>query len=119
MTQGSKADYTYIATKQTTNATATIIETIAIPEDDIVGFFLEVKGIKSDGSVACHFVRHVAYKNDGGTVTIVGRYINAQMQRENTGLLLTQVISGTTVQFKVKGLAATTINWTSKITQTL
>ena len=116
--RGAVADYTDEGAEQTTDATVTILNTIAVPTDSAMGLKIDVWGIKDDGSKVLHLVRHSTYKNDGGVVTKnpeSGYASNAHYERDDTDHSVDENISGTTTQIRVTGKVGDIINWTSRI----
>lgn len=116
---GTKSDYEQRASVQTTDATVTVIDTIPIPTDESVGLRIDVTAIKNDGTKALDLSRKATFANDGGTVSLIGTETNSHFERQDVNMDVTLVISGTNVQVKVTGVAATTIDWLSTVRQIL
>lgn len=104
------------ATGTTTDASATSIKSIAIPNDSVVMIEARVKGRKtggtgagSAGDGAC-YVRTIAVKNVGGTVSIIRRQSDFTAEDIN-GFNCTLDVSGTNVQLNVRGSANNNVTW--------
>jgi len=105
---------------QTTDATVTTISTISTATDNVYGLFIQVAGIKSDGSQGGHFLRQVSVKNDGGTVSVIGSTTTIGTDAEDdANWNVTATTSGTNILVQVTGVAATTIEWQATITRTV
>lgn len=104
------------ATGSTTDATFTSIKNIAIPNDSIVMIEARVKGRKTGGTGAgsvgdgACYVRTIAVKNVGGTVTRIRRQSDFTAEDVN-GFNCQLEISGTNVQVQVKGTANNNVTW--------
>jgi len=106
-----------IDTVQTPGNTATTISTVAIPASKAITIEAVVNGIKSDLSAGAGYVYRATFKNNAGTVSLIGSESQDYSEEDDaTWGGVTFVISGTNVLVKVTGKAATVINWTSNVT---
>lgn len=103
-------------TGTTTDATFTSIKSISVPNDSIVMIEARVKarktggtGAGSVGDGAC-YVRTIAVKNIGGTVSLVRRQSDFTAE-DILGFNCQLAISGTNVQLQVKGSANNNVAW--------
>jgi hypothetical protein len=103
----------------TTNATATSIANIPLIDATINLIQVVVLGVKTDGTDrATYNLSATYYRTAAGTPTQVGATYNSDQQESNAAWNAAFAVSGNTVQVKVTGVAATTINWgcTTQIT---
>lgn len=109
----SKGSYQSQGQVTTTNAAQTIIDSIAVPTNSAITIQWHSMGIRSDGAAAGTIGRRMTYKNNAGVVTLVGAVLNTFTTRDDAAWTNNPVINGTSIDLKVIGVAATTINWTS------
>ena len=99
-------------TLSTTDATVTTIDTVPIPTDQIVILTAKVVSKKDDLTLTGYYDIICGYTNNSGTVTINGGgVVNYQDRQTPAGWNVTFVISGTNVLIRVKGAAATNVDW--------
>jgi len=118
LTNGTTYNKRMIGSVQTTNATVTTIITVPIPTSSTVNIMSNVTGLRSDNVIGAGYIRIGTYRNNAGTVSIIGGITATHTAENNASWNCTYVISGTNVLVSVIGMAATTINWaaTSYIT---
>lgn len=109
----AKGSYQSQGQVTTTDAAQTIIDSIAVPTNSAITIQWHTMGIRSDGAAAGTIGRRMTYKNNAGVVTLVGAVLNTFTTRDDPSWTNNQVINGTSVDLKVIGVAATTINWIS------
>ncbi len=97
----------------TVDATATTIHTQSMSSGTTFGFAAFVSCIRTDiaGTVGGYFEISGAYRNQSGTIIRIGVMDTKKMFRDDDGLDINSVISGTNVLIKVTGLAAKTFDW--------
>lgn len=99
------------STLQTTNATVTTIKTIPIATEYVYQIEANVCGGVNDTSKGITSKILGSFKNNGGTVTAIGKQ-NIIMNTDFTSTAdVTMVISGTNVLIRVTGEAGTTVDW--------
>lgn len=99
------------ATVQTTDASATIIDTIAIPTGKMVLLESKVDAIKGDYTQGASYIVRSAFRNNAGTVSqVLATEVDAHWEDDATWGTPTHVISSTNVLVKVTGKVGTTIN---------
>lgn len=110
------ATNTYLETgviAQTTDATQTAASTFATTNDS--SYFVDCKVIATetvDHDETGSYWRQATFKNDGGTLTLVGSVRTVVTDNENTGGWdVTLDASGTSIRVLVTGAASTTVNW--------
>lgn len=103
----------------TTDATATTLQSITVPTDSTMLIIVKVVGRRTGGSAGANgdsaaYIRTARYKNVGGTVTI------NNLQTDYTAEELTQLgwnstldVSGTSARIRVTGAANNNITWTT------
>ena len=96
---------------QTTNATPTTISTLAIGTSKIHCYRVVLAGLQSNSSNGAYYERLAGYKNNAGTVTLIGSAASPITAEDNAAWDITLTISGTNVLVQVTGAAATTIEW--------
>ena len=97
---------------QTTDATLTTLQTVAIPTDSEVLLEVRVMGRRASNGDSAAYVRTARFKNVGGTVT--RHNLQTDYTSEDVGAWnATLVASGTNALVQVTGAAASTIDWTS------
>lgn len=97
---------------QTTDATATTIDSFTLASNTAVIVTSVFSAIKSDGTQAGLYVRSAAFRNSGGTVTQLGTTVDAGSYADDGAWAATIDFTGTTIRARVTGKAATTIRWT-------
>ncbi len=97
---------------QTTDATATTIATIAIPDNTTVQIIARVKGDQNGGASSAGYVVAATVKRAGGVATMVGAP-NQLSVHEDVGAwdATIDVDGGNNARVRVTGAAATTIDW--------
>lgn len=99
------------ATVQTTNATSTTIKTIPISNEYVYQIEANVVGGQNNTNQGITSKILGSFKNNGGTVTQIGKQ-NIIMNTDFVGTAdVTMSISGTNVLVQVTGEAATTVDW--------
>ncbi len=110
--------YEYKATVQTTDATVTDISTIPVAEGDEVSVEVTILGQQSDNSNrALYHLFGLFYRNSGGNVTQQGdTYALPDIESDTDweGDLVADT-GNQTIDIRVTGKAATTINWRAEI----
>jgi hypothetical protein len=98
----------------TTNASVTTVLQIAIPTGSVVMVEARVVGTQTNGTAGttgAGYIIRGTYRNQGGTVSLVGS-LSPEYSAETTAAYnATIAISGTNVNVTVAGAAGTTINW--------
>ncbi len=102
------------ATWTTTDAQVRTLDTIAVPNNKVILITADVIAKKSDMSAHAGFKLVASYRNNGGTVSIQGSVGYPHMARSG-GWKVTLKRSGTNALLQVKGVASTTITWTSLV----
>ena len=107
----SKANYELRqAEVQTTDATATTVQTIAVPTDSEILVEARVLGRRASNGNSAAYVRTARFKNVGGTVTI--HNLQTDYTSEDVGAWnATLIASGTNAIVQVVGAASSTIDW--------
>lgn len=105
------------ATVQTTNATPTTLVSVPIPTGAVVVIWALVAG-RQAATDGMGFVNQGTYRNNGGTVSLVGANASALTNRDAplTTATVTFVISGTNVNVTVTGVGGLTLEWGGFIT---
>lgn len=104
----------------TTNASATTIYTLTIPSSTTLGFVLHLSARRTGGSAGtaedgAHYVRSGAYKNVGGTATIIGSITNVSTQEDQAAWDVTFNATSNTVQVQVTGALNNNVSWSGTI----
>ena len=105
---------TQVRTVQTTGATVTDLATIAVAQGDVFAVEVDVIGRKSDGTDrAMYKLTGLFYRNSGGNVTQQGSTVSLTTIESNASwdCTLNADTSNQTIDVRVTGVAATTINW--------
>lgn len=108
------------ASVQTTDGTtATLVVAWTVPTDTIAILDLFLCGKAANGKPATARASQ-AVQNISGTVTLIGSAIGLLTFAQGSDATLTTcalstAVSGTSVQLKVTGVAATTVNWDGHI----
>ena len=104
------------ASVQTTNATTTNLYTWSIPFGTTT-VNVEIQGLKSDYTAAASFKRSITFRNNSGTVTIVGSSTpdDGGTRRDDANWAVVLDNSTTTGRVRVTGVASTNITWTCQI----
>lgn len=109
-------------TRQTTDATATAVNQLSMPEEQTMYVVAEATARNSDGSKNGVFtVAAGFYRNASGNVTILGSmvYIHAEITGGSTiDLTLVANTSNQSCDVKVTGEAGETFNWDIKVANT-
>ena len=108
------ADYTLTqATVSTTDATTTVLQTIAIPTDMVVHIKTTILGKRTGGTAGdCSvYVREARYKNVAGTVTIHDLQ-SSYTSEDQIGWAGTLDVNTTNGRVTVKGAANNDVTWT-------
>ncbi len=101
----------------TTDDTVTTISTIPVPTNTTV--LLQVAVVAknaTDASKGAAYLRAAAYRNDAGTVSIIGAAATPLTAEDTAGWDVTLVVSTTNVTVRVTGEAAKVINWNATTT---
>ena len=98
-------------TVATTDATVTTIDTIEVPTGQAILLNARVISRNDAFDEKGGFDVEAVYCNDTGTVTLQGVAPTNLFKQAQAGWNVTFVISGTNVLIRVKGAAATNIDW--------
>jgi len=110
-----------IATIQTTDGTITAIWTLALSEGDAYAILVKVTGVSIGTAIVGSYGKRATVRRltgagatfvKAGTANVVS--FGNDMENKN-GLDATIAVSGNNVQVTVKGIAATTMNWTAVV----
>jgi hypothetical protein len=102
---------------QTTDATVTTAASFTPADGTVVSVWVAVDARQTDGTKGASYLRRALYRRVGGTVTLIGSVQTIGTDAEETaGWDATLDISSTLVRVRVTGAAATTIDWTARIT---
>lgn len=96
---------------QTTDATVTTVATIAIGASKLHALRVSLVGMRSTLAEAAYYERLAAYKNNAGTVTLIGAAASPITAEDAAGWDITLTISTTNVLVQVTGAAASTVEW--------
>lgn len=96
---------------QTTNATVTTVATIAIGTSKLHHLDIAVTGMRSTSGEAAAYRRFAAYKNNAGTVTLIGAAATPLTAEDAAAWDVTLTISTTNVLVQVTGEAGKTVEW--------
>lgn len=99
------------ATVQTTDATATVIDSFTLDDEETYMVQINIVGTKSDGSDRCGVIKSACIYRDGGSATIQGSVPGMLESFSNGAWSVDITVSGNDVRAVVTGVAATTINW--------
>lgn len=104
----------------TTDATVTTIQTIAIPASTAVGIEVIITARRTGGSAgaagdSAYYQRYACYRNEAGTVAIVGAAATPVTMESQAGWDVTFSISTTNVLVRVTGAANNTVTWHAHI----
>jgi hypothetical protein len=101
---------------QTTDATATNILTLTLPDESAYFMGAKVVGRQSDTSNrACYNREALVYRNAGGGATIQGSVSDVTTIESDANWNATITVSGNNASVTVTGIAATTINWKAEV----
>jgi len=102
----------YSASVQTTNATATTLFGLATTTGNSYYAFVNISAANTTSTTdTASYQYHVKFKNIGGTLTASLFNLITAADTSLTSATVTAVVSGTTLNFTVTGIAATTIKW--------
>jgi hypothetical protein len=96
---------------QTTDATVTTVSTVAIGTSKIHALRVSLAAIRSTAAEAAYYERFAAYKNNAGTVTLIGAAASPITAEDAAAWDITLTISGTDVLVRVTGAVGSTIEW--------
>lgn len=104
------------ATLQTTDAVQTTIFSYTVPTGTMVRVWVVCTALRSDSAAGGTYQRIGGWKNNAGTVTLVGAGVSPGTpgDLEDAALAAADItidISSTTVRARLTGIGATTINW--------
>lgn len=100
----------------TTDATLTTLKSLSIPTDSVVMIQAEIKGRKTGGAGSgaigdgAAYVRTIAVKNVGGTVTVIKSQSDFTAEDINA-FNCKFIVSGTSVNIQVQGSANNNVDW--------
>lgn len=108
----------YEARIQTANATETALYTFDASglTDYVFNVEARITAFVSGGGNAAGYLSFATFKNDSGTVSIVGSTTDLHNAEDTAGWDVQIEASGTDILVNVTGQAATTINWFGVIT---
>ena len=96
----------------TTDATQSVAATIPTYTDSVFQVVASiVAAATADRSKAASYVLVGAFKNNGGTLTQIGSTTVLSFLETDAGWDVAFAVSGTDIQLKVTGVAATAISW--------
>ena len=98
----------------TTNGTVTTALTIPIDTDSCKLLDVEYVAIQTDGTKGMTTNLRGTYRNDGGTVSLIGAVGSVKVS-DFAAALGQLTISGTDVLIEIQGEAATNISWSVKV----
>lgn len=96
---------------QTTNATVTTIATVAIGTSKIHALRVSLTALRSTSAEGAYYERLAAYKNNAGTVTLIGAAASPITAEDAAAWDITLTISTTNVLVQVTGAVGSTIEW--------
>ena len=99
------------ATVQTTDVTATVIDSFTLDDNETYMVQINVVGTKSDGSDRAGAIKSAVLYRDGGSATIQGVVASMLEEYSDSNWDINITVSGNDVRAVVTGLAATTVNW--------
>lgn len=100
-------------TLQTTDATTTTITTIDIPDDTMIYIRGLVNGYQDTFAAAIGVFYLAVFRKTGGVVTQVGTTTINSKDDFSSSPIIDVNTDGTSILVDIKGIAATTINWTN------
>ena len=103
-------EYGKIPDAQTTDATETVIYTMAMPDPATWLVKATCEARKSDGTKREGFVKATIAYRSGGSATLEGSIVNMFAQ-PGTSYSMTYGVSGNDLQVKVTGAASETVDW--------
>ena len=103
------------ATAQTTDATVTTCGTVTPADATVVLVEAAVVGRKSDGTAGAVYRLAAGFRRAGGTVTQIGVLTVVVAIEDNVLWDAVFDVSGTAIRVRVTGVAATTIDWKTRI----
>lgn len=99
------------ATVQTTDATATVVDSFTLDDDETYMVQINVVGTKADGSDRCGAIKQAILYRNGGGATIQGVVSVTLEEYSDSNWDIDITASGNDVRASVTGLAVTTVNW--------
>lgn len=96
----------------TTDGTATVAATFTTRDDHAYGVTARITATETtDFDEQAFYIRYALFKNDGGTLALVGSITTTSTIESTAGWDVTLVASGDDIQVKVTGAASTNITW--------
>jgi len=106
-----------LAEVTTSNATETNLYELTTVDDYVYHVEAVVIGTVNAGGNAATYVRKAGFKNDSGTLSIIGSTTSDHTAENDSNWdVQIETDGGTAIQVNVTGVAATVINWTGYIT---
>lgn len=102
---------------QTVDATPATLNFIglAVPANETIVVEAYVAALRSDAVQGAGYFLQGVYRNQAGTLHLIGAVVQTVIGEDNAAWDATLVISGLGVRVQVTGVAATTINWVAQI----
>lgn len=98
-------------TLQTTDATATTIDSFTLDDEETYMVQINVVGTKDDGTDRCGAIKTALLYRDGGVATIQGVVHVTIEEFSDSNWDIDITVNSNDVRATVTGLAATTVNW--------
>jgi len=95
---------------QTTDATETVMHSIALPDPSTYLVRANCEARKSDGTKREGFIKTVLAYRSGGAAAIEGSIVN-DFSQSGTSYAMTYAVSGNDLQVKVTGAASETVDF--------
>lgn len=102
-----------VDTLQTTDATTTAITTIDIQDDNMIAIEGRVLGFRDDFSESVGAFYYAVFRKTGGTIVQVGTTTLITKEDFAVNPVIDVNTDGTSIFVDVKGIAATTIDWSN------
>lgn len=96
----------------TSNATTATLDSFIIPSNTTLIITTVITAVKSDNSQGGAFIRSAAFRNNGGSVSLIGSVQDGGTFTDDAAWAATLDNSTTTIRIRVTGVAATDIQWT-------
>lgn len=97
---------------QTTNATATTLDSFTIASNTTLIVSAVITAVKSDNSQGASYIRSAVFRNNAGTVAQISTTQDGGTFEDDATWDATIDNATTTIRIRVTGKAATTIRWT-------
>ena len=127
-TNGTAQKITICATRRTTDATPSTLHPsgenfstgilLTIPSGKVISFFINIVGIKSDGSAVARYLRTCIIKNVAGTTSLIGSVEIIGTDYEDNPLTNVAITANDTsdcLDITVTGIASETWRWIATV----